>query len=63
MYMYMYDVTVLLLIKDGCVGVFGETEKRFLFKSVIIGQLSKARFRILNSNKVVILLYKHKHII
>ena len=33
-------------------GIFGETEKRFLFKSVIIGQSSKARFRIINSNKV-----------
>ena len=37
---------------DGCVGVYGEEERRFVFKSVIVGQSSKARFKISNQNKV-----------
>lgn len=38
--------------EDGCVGVYGEEEKRFLFKSVILGKTSQARFKINNTNKV-----------
>ncbi len=38
--------------EDGCIGVYGEEERRFVFKSVIVGQCSKARFKISNTNKV-----------
>lgn len=38
---------------EGCVGVYGEEERRFVFKSVIVGQSSKARFKISNPNKVI----------
>ena len=38
--------------EDGCVGVYGEEEKRFLFKSVLVGKMSQARFKISNTNKV-----------
>ncbi len=37
-----------------CVGVYGEEEKRFVFKNVLVGQMSKARFKISNTNKVTI---------
>lgn len=38
--------------EDNCVGVYGEREKKFVFKGVIVGQMSKARFKISNPNKV-----------
>ena len=38
--------------ESNCVGVYGEKERRFVFKGVIVGQLSKARFKISNPNKV-----------
>ena len=38
--------------EDGCVGVYGEEERRFVFKSVIVGQRSQARFKVSNPNKV-----------
>lgn len=37
---------------DNCVGVYGEEEKRFVYKSVIVGKMSRARFKITNPNKV-----------
>lgn len=37
---------------ENCVGVYGEEEKRFVFKSVIVGKTSRARFKITNHNKV-----------
>ena len=45
----------IYLPQDGCIGVYGESERKFMFKSVIVGHNSKARFRIINSNKVRIL--------
>ena len=41
-----------LFHRQGCVGVYGEAEKRFAFKSVIVGQTAKARFKIINSTKI-----------
>ena len=41
-----------LFTRKGCVGVYGEAERRFAFKSVIVGQTAKARFKIINSNKI-----------
>ena len=41
-----------LFHEEGCVGVYGEEERRFVFKSVIVGQSSKARFKINNPGKV-----------
>ncbi len=38
-----------------CVGVYGEEERRFVFKSVTVGQSAKARFKISNYNKVCII--------
>lgn len=32
--------------------MYGEKEKRFVFKSVIVGSTSKARIKIINPNKV-----------
>ena len=43
-----------LFFEENCVGVYGENERRFLFKSVIVGKSSRARFKITNSNKVII---------
>ena len=40
--------------EEDCVGVYGEEQKRFVFKSVIVGQTAKARFKISNFNKVCI---------
>lgn len=40
--------------EEDCVGVYGEEQKRFVFKSVIVGQAAKARFKISNFNKVCI---------
>lgn len=37
---------------EECVGVYGEEERRFVFKSVLVGKVSKARFKISNPNKV-----------
>ena len=39
-------------------GVYGEEERRFLFKSVVVGQTSKARFKISNPNKVGVVTLK-----
>lgn len=33
-------------------GVYGEEEKKFVFNNVIVGRKAKARFKILNANKV-----------
>ena len=41
-----------LFHRKGCVGVYGETERRFAFKSVTVGQAAKARFKIINSTKI-----------
>lgn len=41
-----------LFSEENCVGVYGENEKRFLFKNVIVGKSSRARFKITNPNKV-----------
>ena len=40
-------------VQDGCVGVYSEQEQRFVFKSVVVGQTSKARFKISNPHKVI----------
>lgn len=32
--------------------MYGESEKRFLFKGVVVGHSSRARFKIRNTNKV-----------
>jgi len=45
-------------VQDGCVGVYGEQEQRFVFKSVVVGQTSKARFKISNPHKVVSLYHR-----
>lgn len=37
---------------EECIGVYGERERRFVFKSVVVGQSSKARFKISNTSKV-----------
>ncbi len=42
---------------EGCIGVYGEEERRFVFKSVIVGQLAKARFKISNNNKVFVIVH------
>ena len=39
-------------------GVYGEEERRFLFKSVMVGQTSKAHFKISNPNKVGVVTLK-----
>ena len=41
-----------LFHRKGCVGVYGEAERRFAFKSVIVGQTAKAHFKISNSTKI-----------
>ena len=41
-----------LFHRKGCIGVYGEAECRFAFKSVIVGQSAKARFKIINSTKI-----------
>lgn len=41
-----------LFHRKGCIGVYGEAEKRFAFKSVIVGQTAKARFKVINSTKI-----------
>ena len=41
-----------LFHREGCVGVYGEKERRFVFKSVIVGQTASARFKIINSTKI-----------
>ena len=41
-----------LFHRKGCVGVYGEAERRFAFKSVIVGQSAQARFKIINSTKI-----------
>lgn len=38
---------------ENCVGVYGEEEKRFVFRNVIVGKLARARFKISNPNKVM----------
>ena len=43
-------------------GVYGEQERRFVFKSVVVGRTSKARFKISNPNKVI-RLYRSIHIL
>ena len=44
-----------LFHEQECVGVYGEEDKKFVFKGVIVGKTSVARFRIANPNKVNIL--------
>ena len=34
--------------------MYAEKERKFVFKSVIVGQTSKARFKISNPNKVLV---------
>ena len=41
------------LFNENCVGVYGESERRFLFKNVIVGKSARARFKITNPNKVI----------
>jgi hydrocephalus-inducing protein len=41
-----------LFHRKGCVGVYGEVERRFAFKSVIVGQSAQACFKIINSTKI-----------
>ena len=35
-----------------CVGIYGEEDKKFIFKGVTVGRSSVARFRVANHNKV-----------
>ena len=44
--------TLMGLFQEDIAGVYGEKEKRFVFKSVIVGSSSKARVKIINPNKV-----------
>ena len=41
-----------LFHEDHCVGVYGEEERKFVFKNIIVGKTSVARFKITNLNKV-----------
>ena len=41
-----------LFHRENCVGVYGELERRFAFKSVTIGQSTKAHFKISNPSKI-----------
>lgn len=41
-----------LFHEHDCVGVYGEEERKFVFKNVIVGKASVARFKINNPNKV-----------
>lgn len=48
---FIMHVLLLSLLQD-CIGVYGENEQRYLFKGVIVGHSSRARFKIRNTNKV-----------
>lgn len=37
---------------EDSVGVYGEEERRFVFRNVIVGKVARARFKITNPNKV-----------
>jgi len=39
---------------EECGGVFGEEDNKFMFNNVIVGRKSYARFKIINTNKVII---------
>ncbi len=41
-----------LFHEQNCVGVYGEEDRKFVFKGVIVGKVAIARFRIANQNKV-----------
>lgn len=41
-----------LFHEQNCVGVYGEEERKFIFKSIVVGKTSVARFKITNPNKV-----------
>jgi hydrocephalus-inducing protein len=34
-------------------GIYSEEENKFFFNNVIVGRTSKARFKLINSNKVI----------
>ena len=48
---------------EDCVGVYGEEEKRFVFRNVIVGKVARARFKISNPNKVHQVSYVILHIL
>lgn len=35
------------------VGIYAEEENKFFFNNVIVGRTAKARFKLLNTNKVI----------
>lgn len=39
------------------VGIYAEEENKFFFNNVIVGRTAKARFKLLNTNKVCVLLF------
>ena len=39
------------------VGIYVEEENKFIFNNVIVGRTAKARFKLMNTNKVIL----HKH--
>lgn len=36
------------------VGIYVEEENKFIFNNVIVGRTAKARFKLMNTNKVII---------
>jgi len=42
----------ICMFQDGSVGVYGEDDRRFVFHSVIVGQVARAQYKISNPNKV-----------
>ena len=38
-------------------GIYAEEENKFFFNNVIVGRTSKARFKLINSNKVKCIKY------
>ena len=41
-----------LFHSEDCIGVYGEAEQRFAFKSIAVGKTARARFKISNTNKI-----------
>lgn len=37
------------------IGIYAEEENRFIFNNVIVGRTAKARFKLINNNKVNLL--------
>jgi len=52
MYAHVCFAHLYCMLQDGSVGVYGEDDRRFVFHSVIVGQVARAQYKISNPNKV-----------